>query len=80
MTDAAEQQKVLDDLLQQQKDIAAKVEAQLKATRESALATVKALCSTHKFTATDLKGALTVKRTTASKAAPRKSTARSSKK
>ena len=79
MTDAAEQQKVLDDLLQQQKDIAAKVEAQLKATRESALATVKALCSTHKFTATDLKGALTVKRT-ASKATPRKSTARSSKK
>ena len=79
MTDAAEQQKVLDDLLQQQKDIAAKVEAQLKATRESALATVKALCSTHKFTATDLKGALTVKRT-ASKATPRKSTARGSKK
>lgn len=79
MTDAAAQQKILDDLIQQQIDINAKVQAQLKATRESALATVKGLCTTHKFTATDLKGALTVKRT-ASKAAPRKSPARSSKK
>ena len=79
MADAAEQQKMLDDLLKQQSDINAKVEAQLKATRESALATVKSLCATHKFTATDLKGSLTVKRAAAAKAAPRKSTGRSKK-
>jgi hypothetical protein len=56
-------------------DINAKVEAQLKATREAALATVKSLCATHSFTATDLKGALVVKRASAAakKATPRKS-------
>lgn len=75
MADAAAEQKVLDDLLKQQNDINAKVEAQLKATREAALATVKSLCTAHKFTATDLKGALTVKRAgvAAKKATPRKS-------
>jgi hypothetical protein len=75
MTDAVAEQKVLDDLIAQQKDINAKVEAQLKATREAALATVKSLCTTHSFTATDLKGALVVKRASAAakKATPRKS-------
>lgn len=74
MTDAADAQKVLDDLIKQQADINAKVDAQLKATREAALATVKNLCTAHKFTATDLKGALVVKRANSTKATPRKST------
>jgi hypothetical protein len=70
-------QQVLDDMLAQQKDLNARIEAQLKATREAALATVKSLCSTHKFTATDLKGSLAVKRASAAKkAAPRKSASR----
>ena len=73
MTDAATAQKELDELLKQQADINAKVEAQLKATREAALTTVRNLCTVHKFTATDLKGALTVKRATAAKSTPRKS-------
>ncbi len=75
MADAAAEQKLMDDLLKQQADINAKVEAQLKATREAALANVRGLCTVHKFTATDLKGALTVKGSVAAKkAAPRKST------
>ena len=73
MTDAAAEQNKLDELLKQKLDIDAKVEAQLKATREAALATVKNLCTVHSFTATDLKGALVVKRAAAKKAAPRKS-------
>jgi hypothetical protein len=76
MTDAAAAQSALTELLKQQADINAKVEAQRKATREVALATVKEYCTAHKFTATDLKGALTVKRAgaAAKKAPPRKST------
>jgi hypothetical protein len=78
MSDAAKDpQQVLDDMLVQQKDLNARIEAQLKATREAALATVKSLCTTHKFTATDLKGALAVKRAAAAKkATPRKSASR----
>jgi DNA-binding protein H-NS len=74
MTDAAAAQNALTELLKQQADINAKVDAQLKATREAALATVKEYCTAYKFTANDLKGALVVKRATATKATPRKST------
>jgi hypothetical protein len=78
MTDAATAQQELDAMLKQQDDLSIKIAAQLKATREASLASVKNLCKMYKITATELKGALFIKRATAAaeKATPRKSKAK----
>ena len=44
MTDAHDAQKLLEQLLKQQEDLAAKIDAQRKASRDAALETVKNLC------------------------------------
>lgn len=79
MTDANEAQKQLEQLLKQQADLTAKIDAQRKASREAALETVKNLCKAYEFGAADLKGFIKATRTrstAAKKATPRKSTRR----
>lgn len=63
MTDAAQAQRALEELIKQQEELAAKIDAQRKISRETALETVRNLCKTYEFTATDLKGYLKVTRT-----------------
>lgn len=60
-----------------QEELAAKIEALLKQTREEDLATAKRLIKTHGFTTTDLKPELKTRGTTRT---PRKSTTRGRKK
>lgn len=74
MTDAHDAQKQLEQLLKQQEDLAAKIDAQRKASRDAALETVKNLCKAYEFSAADLKGFIKVTRAraTAKKVTPRK--------
>ena len=78
MTDANEAQKQLEQLIKQQEDLTAKIEAQRKVSRDAALETVKNLCKAYEFSAGDLKGFIKTTRTrgAAKKAPPRKSTRR----
>lgn len=74
MSDAQDAQKQLEQLLKQQEDLAAKIDAQRKASRDAALETVKNLCKAYEFSAADLKGYIKVTRTRSAnkKATPRK--------
>jgi len=74
MTDAHDAQKQLEQLLKQQEDLAAKIDAQRKASRDAALDTVKNLCKAYEFSAADLKGFIkaTRARAVAKKVTPRK--------
>jgi len=80
MTDANEAQKQLEQLIKQQEDLTAKIDAQRKVSRDAALETVKNLCKAYEFTAGDLKGCIKTTRTRAAakKATPRKSSRRKS--
>jgi hypothetical protein len=74
MAGAADSQKTLEDLLKQQEELAAKIEAQRQASRADALDTVRKLCKSYEFTATDLKGHLKVMRTKSASPARKRST------
>jgi len=68
MTDAIQAQKSLEALLAQQEALSAQILTQRQASRDAALKTVKELCKSHEFTASDLKGSLKVSRGAKTKA------------
>ena len=74
MADAQDAQKQLEQLLKQQEDLTARIDAQRKASRDAALETVKNLCNAYDFSATDLKGFIKATRARAAtkKVTPRK--------
>lgn len=74
MADAQDAQKQLEQLLKQQEELTARIDAQRKASRDAALETVKNLCKAYEFSAADLKGFIKVTRARAAtkKVTPRK--------
>jgi hypothetical protein len=77
MADTKSASEQLDEAIKAAADATARVAALKEQSRAEDLATVKKHCSTHGFTATDLKGFLVVKRGgAAQKATPRKSAPR----